>query len=115
MTELAKQSVKELRRKAHDLNIKKWYGLKKEELIMALESFKIATPIVDVPPTDDIQEAQKEAIDNYIAMPHKKYNPKRTVSWIVLITLVITVPLFAWWVSQPSSSWYQPVLEFFKF
>lgn len=101
MTDLDKQSVKELRRKAHDLNIKKWYSLKKAELIQAITDVKIITPEPEVysnPPKEKVKDS-----------------PKRTVSWIVLIVLVITVPLLAWWISQPSSSWYQSVLNFLGF
>lgn len=109
-------TVKELRQKARDLNIKNWYSLKKEDLLMAVADFKIKVPEVDVPPKLK-EEAQPETISDFIDKDVKEFTTSRsrTISWIVLITCVITIPLFAWWYSQPSSSWYQSVLNFFGF
>lgn len=102
-------TVKELRQKARDLNIKKWYSLKKEDLLRAVADFKITTPEVE-------EESKQETISDFIAKDVEEFTNarSRTASWIVLIFLVITVPLFAWWISQPDP-WYQQVLNFFKF
>jgi hypothetical protein len=105
-------TVKELRQKARDLNIKDWYKLKKEDLLRAVADFKIMVPEVDVPPK---LEMEKDATPfNATDIEEATNSPKRTVSWIILIGCVITIPLFAWWISQ-ADPWYQQVLEFFKF
>lgn len=114
MTEIiSTMTLKELRQKARDLNIKKWYSLKKEELLKAVVDFKIMTPEpeIKVPPVED----EITPIDLLTDMEEATNSPKRTVSWIILIVCVITIPLFAWWISQPDPAWYQPVLDFFKF
>ncbi len=48
MKDLDNQSVKELRRMAHDLHIKKWYSLKKAELLEAMAKVKIMTSSIPV-------------------------------------------------------------------
>ena len=106
-------TLKELRQKARDLNIKKWYSLKREDLLKAVADFTIKVPEVDAPSK---LEMEKDAISKLTDMPPEATNSsKRTVSWIILIATVIIVPLFAWWISQPEPAFYQPVLDFFKF
>ena len=105
-------SVKDLRKKAHDLNIKKWYNMRKDDLIKSITDLKKELK-VDVPPK---LEMEKDAVSKLTDMAQEEptNSPKRTVSWVILIGCVITIPLFAWWISQPDP-WYQQVLDFFKF
>lgn len=109
-------SVKDLRKKAHDLNIRKWYKMKKEDLIKAITDFKtkVPNPKIDVPP---VMEMEQNITSDDIATANEEptISPKRTISWIILIAAVIFVPLFAWWISQPDPVWYQPALDLFKF
>jgi len=102
-------TLKELRQKARDLNIKKWYSLKKKDLLKAVDDYKITTPEVE-------EESKPETISEFIAKDVEEFTSSRsrTTSWIVLIVLVITVPLLAWWISQPDP-WFQQFLNFFKF
>lgn len=112
-TEYAEPTVKELRQKAHDLNIKKWYSMKKEDLLKALADFKMKVPDVDVPSKLE-KEKDITDVERLTAMEEVTNSRSRSISWIVLIACVITIPLFAWWVSQPDP-WYQTILDFFKF
>ena len=103
MTAIASSiTLKELRQKARDLNIRKWYSLKKEDLLKAVADFRIKVPEVDVPSK---LEKEKDAISELTDIAQKeiqkevKPSPKRTTSWIILIACVITIPLFAWWIS----------------